>query len=101
MKKSKILLLSALFIGALAFVSCGNAGDKNKEKECEKTECDHVKTDSTECEHATTEEAAVTEEATVEAETEAVEEQAPKDEKQIENLPKKKAEPNEKEKVKR
>ena len=95
MKKSRILLLSALFIGALAFISCGNAGDKAKEKECEKTECETVKADSTECEHATAEEAAA-----VETETDAIQESS-KDEKQVENLPEKKAEPNEKEQIKR
>ncbi len=44
MKKSRILLISALFIGALAFMSCANAGDKAKE---EATDIEQVATDTT------------------------------------------------------
>lgn len=58
MKKSKLIIISALMICAYAFASCGTAGEKAKEEaksECKhdhdkEHKCDSVKMDS--CKHA-------------------------------------------------
>lgn len=49
MKKTSLLLLSVLFVLAIAFTSCGAKGEKAKAEEA-KVECNHAKTDS--CSHA-------------------------------------------------
>lgn len=49
MKKSTTLLISVIFISALAFASCGNREKKENSKEMEKKECCEKK-DSSACE---------------------------------------------------
>lgn len=49
MKKSRILMVSALMAFAFAFASCGSAGEKAKVEKAE-VECEHAAKDT--CEHA-------------------------------------------------